>query len=61
MFNSSDAKFLSVLLSFSLHLKPNFRYSSLSFVRLSWGRTQINLQNFAQVGLQLKFAFKIWQ
>jgi len=36
-----------------LHLKPNFRYSSLSFVRLNWGRTTdelaINWQSFAQV------------
>jgi len=33
------------------------------FVRLSWGRTTdkyaINWQNFAQVELQLKFAFRI--
>jgi len=29
---------LCLCLSF-LHLKPNFRYSSLSFVRLSWRRT----------------------
>jgi len=45
------------------HLKPNFRYSNLSFVRLSWGETTdklaISLQTFAQVGLQLKFAFRI--
>jgi len=27
-----------ILVSFSLHLKPDFRGSSLSFVRLSWGR-----------------------
>jgi len=43
--------------------KPNFRYSSLSFVTLSWGRTMdkfaINWQNFARVGLQLKFAFRV--
>jgi len=36
----------------------------LSFVRLSWGRTTdklaINWQDFAQVGLELKFAFRKW-
>jgi len=46
-----------------LHLNLDVRYSSLSFVRLSWGRTThkvaINWQNLAQVELQLKFAFKI--
>jgi len=35
----------------------------LSFVRLSWGRTTdkfaINWLNFAQVGLQFKFALRI--
>jgi len=34
------------------------------FIKLSWGRTtdklEINWKNFAQVGLQLKFAFRIW-
>jgi len=54
--------FLSVFISF-LHLQPDFRYSSLSFVRLILGRTTdklaINWQNFAQVGLQLKFALRI--
>jgi len=46
-----------------MHLKPNFWYLSLSFVRLNWSRTTdnlaINWQNFAQVELQLKFAFRI--
>jgi len=53
---------LCLYLSF-LHLKLEFRYSSLSFVILIWGRTidklAIHWQNFARVGLQLKFAFKI--
>jgi len=44
-------------------LKPDFRYSSLSFVTLSCGRTThklaINWQNFSQIGLQLKYAFRI--
>jgi len=34
------------------------------FCQISWGTTTnklaINQQNFAQVGLQLKFAFRIW-
>jgi len=37
-------------------------YSSLSFVRLSGeepDKLVINWQNFAQVGLHLKFAFRI--
>jgi len=46
-----------------LYLKPNFMVSSLSIVKLSWGRTidkfAISWQIFAQVGLQLKFAFRI--
>jgi len=50
-----------VLLSYYLHLKPDFKYSSLSFVRLSLGRTtdklEINKQHIAQVGLQLKVGF----
>jgi len=63
--NSIDAKFfLFVCVLSSLNLKPDFRYSSLSFFRLSWGRPINKLatkwQNFARVGLQLKFAFKIW-
>jgi len=53
---------LCLYLSF-LHLKLNFRYSSLSFVSVSWDRTTdkvaINWQNFPQVGLQLKLAFRI--
>jgi len=57
-------KCLAVLISLFLHLKPDVRYSDLSFIRLSWSKTTdklaINWQNFAQVGLQLKFAFKIW-
>jgi len=52
-----------VFISFFLHLKSDFRYSSLSFVRLSWGRITgklaINWQNFARDGLQLEFAFRI--
>jgi len=62
--NLSEAKTLSVFLSFFLQLKPEFRYSSLSFVRLSpeprdrtADKLAINWQNFAQVELQLKFAF----
>jgi len=57
-------KFPSVFVSYVfLHLKTDFIYSSSSFVRLSSGRTTdkltINWQNFAQVGLQLKVAFRI--
>jgi len=51
---------LRFYLSF-LQLKS--RNSSLSFVRLNWNRIKddfaINWQNFAQVRLQLKFAFRI--
>jgi len=54
-----------VFLSF-LHLKPNFRYSSLNFARynMNWCRISDKLANnkqtFTQVGFQLKFAFRIW-
>jgi len=44
------------------HLK-HFRYSSSSFVSWNWDRITnklaINWQNFAQVRLQLKFAFRM--
>jgi len=43
-----------------LHLKPNFKYLSLNFVRLSWGRTTnelaINWQNFIRVSENLHLA-----
>jgi len=56
-------KILVCVYIFFLHLKPVFKYSSLSFVRLGLGRTTdkvaTNLQNFTQVGLQLKFASRI--
>jgi len=52
-----------MFISFFFHFKPDFKYSSLSFVNLSSGRTTdkltINWQNFAQVGLQLEFAYRI--
>jgi len=46
-----------------LHLKPDFRYSSLSFVKLSWGRITNKLaisewQNVARVRLQHKVCFQ---
>jgi len=47
-------KFFACVLSFFFVLKnPQFRYSSLNFVTLSWGheQTSINWQNFAQVRL----------
>jgi len=51
-----------VFLSF-LHLKSDFRNSNLSFVSLNWDKIidnhAINWQNFAQVRLQLKLAFRI--
>jgi len=60
--NSSDAKKMCLFISF-LHIKPNFRYSSLHFARLSKGRITdklaTNWQNFVQVGLQLKLGFRI--
>jgi len=47
-----------------MHLKPNFRYLSLTFVKLRWDKIADSLatswQNFAQFGLQLKLAFRIW-
>jgi len=50
-----------MFLSF-LHLNSDFRNSSLSFGRLRWDRIMnkpvINWQNFAQVQLQLKVAFR---
>jgi len=59
----SQKIFVWICIFFFLHLKPDFRDSSLSFVRYSWGRKlnkpAINWQNIAQVGLQLKFAFRI--
>jgi len=55
---SSNAKKFVFVYIFFLYLKPDFRYSSLSFVRLSKDRTSdnlvINRQNFARVGLQVK-------
>jgi len=53
--------FLSVFVFFFFALKAELQV--LNFVRLSWGRTmdklQTNWQNIAQVGLQLKFAFRM--
>jgi len=53
---------MCLYLSF-LHLKSDLNYSSSSFVRVSWWRVTdklaTNRQNFARVGLQLKFAFRI--
>jgi len=47
--------------SFFFSLKPDLKYSSLSFVRLSCGRATdklaINWQNFAQVGLPTQVCF----
>jgi len=63
---SSDAKiFVCDYILLFLHLKLNFRHSTSSFIRLRKGvEPRINFvikwQNFAQVGLQLKFAFRIW-
>jgi len=61
--NSSDAKIFSSV--FEICHKERYKYSSLSFIKLSWGRITdklaINWKNSAQVGLQLKFAFWIWQ
>jgi len=52
-----------MFISFFFVLKASYRYSSLSFVKISWGKITeklaINWQNFAQVALQLKFAFII--
>jgi len=61
MSNLSDANFFSSVL---LQLKKvRLQLPKLEFVRLSWGRRPdklaIPLQNFAQVGLQLKFTFRI--
>jgi len=56
-------KSLFVFMSFFFALKARFQVSILSFSRLSRSRIMkkfaINRQDFAQVGLQLKFAFRI--
>jgi len=63
--NSSDAKFFRLyFISFFFALKARPQVLKFDdFVRLGWGRTtdklSINWQNFAQVGLQLKFGFRI--
>jgi len=55
----SDAKyFSSVFISFFLHLKLDFRHSSLSFVRLSWGRITNKLVKFRSSLNQLKLLLK---
>jgi len=42
--NSSDAKMFCLHLYLTcLHLKLDFRYSSLSFVKVSWVESQIKL------------------
>jgi len=51
--NSNDAKNYSFLYFSFFRLKPNFRYSNLSFVRLSWGRITENLQITGKVSLEL--------
>jgi len=55
--------FSSGLVSVFLLLKPDFRNSSSSFVRLNWGivadKLAINWKIFDQVGFQLKLAFRI--
>jgi len=44
-------------------LMSDLKYSSLTFVKLSWekiaGNVAINWKNFAQVIIQLKLVFKI--
>jgi len=49
--------------SFLFAPQAKLQYLSLSFFRLNWGKTAdkltINWPNFAQVGLQLEFAFRI--
>jgi len=47
-----------------LHLNPDFGYSKFEFCQLNLvknytNKLAINWQNFAQVGLQLKFALRI--
>jgi len=58
-------KFFICVYIYFLHLKSNFRSSSLSFVKINLGRNTnklaiaINWQNFAQFRLQFNFAFRI--
>jgi len=65
--NSSDTKNLRLCLYLSfLHLKPDIRYSSLSFVRLSSDKTiythlQLTGKTSLALDSQLKFAFRIRQ
>jgi len=55
--------FLPVFVSFFFELKAELQKLKFELVMLSRGRTThklaINWQNFAQVGLQLEFAFRI--
>jgi len=40
---------------FCTYSQPNFRYSSLNFVRLVWVEPQINLQLTGKISLKLDF------
>jgi len=45
-----------VLISF-LHLKPDFKYSSLSFARINRVESRINLHLSGKISLELDFNF----
>jgi len=51
-----------VLVFFFFGLKAELQVLKVEFHRLSWGRTaaKLNWQNFAKLGLQLKFTFRMW-